>query len=73
MRPGPCQRGAAKFDPKFRGGAVRIFRDTGMPIVQVARDLGMRFGDMALGSAGIAGGSVIASLLTTRSENSRIS
>ncbi len=29
-----------KFDPKFREGAVRIVRERGKPIAQVARDLG---------------------------------
>jgi len=29
-----------KFDEDFRQGAVRIVRETGKPIAQVARDLG---------------------------------
>jgi transposase len=28
-----------KFDPEFRDGAVRIVRETGKPVAQVARDL----------------------------------
>jgi transposase len=27
-----------KFDPEFREGAVRIFRETGKPIAQIARE-----------------------------------
>ncbi|WP_440069533.1 transposase [Streptosporangium sp. OZ121] len=30
-----------RFDPKFRAGAVRIVKETGKPVAQVARDLGI--------------------------------
>jgi transposase len=36
-----------KYDEKFRAGAVRIVRETGNPIAQVARDLGV--GEQLLG------------------------
>src|SRR3979490_828070 len=34
-----------KFDRDFREGAVRLVRETGKPIAQVARDLGINEGD----------------------------
>ena len=33
-----------RFDPEFREGAVRVWRETGKPIAQVARDLGINEG-----------------------------
>jgi transposase len=35
-----------KYDPKFREGAVRIVRETGNSIAQVARDLGINPGTL---------------------------
>jgi len=35
-----------KFDPEFRQGAVRIVRETGKPIAQIARDLGVHPGTL---------------------------
>ena len=36
-----------KFDQEFRQGAVRIVRETGKPIAQVARKLGVSSGTLA--------------------------
>ena len=35
-----------KFDQDFRDGAVRIVRETGNPVAQVARDLGVNEGTL---------------------------
>ena len=35
-----------KFDREFREGAVRIVRETGKPIAQVARELGLNGGTL---------------------------
>jgi len=35
-----------KYDPEFREGAVRIVRETGKPIAQVADDLGIHPGTL---------------------------
>ena len=34
------------FDPDFRAGAVRIVKESGKPIAQVARDLGINEGTL---------------------------
>lgn len=35
-----------KYDKEFREGAVRIVRETGKPLVEVARDLGIHPGTL---------------------------
>ena len=35
-----------KFDADFKEGAVRLVRETGKPIAQVARDLGINEGTL---------------------------
>jgi len=35
-----------KFDSEFKEGAVRIVRETGKPIAQIARDLGVHPGTL---------------------------
>jgi len=70
-----------KFDQEFRERAVRIVRETGKPIAQVARDLGINEGTLGHWSAqdraeqeGTNGFSVedIAELKRLRSENAEL-
>ena len=35
-----------KFDAEFREGAVRLVHETGKPIAQIARDLGIKAGTL---------------------------
>src|SRR6266508_2499899 len=35
-----------RFDAEFRAGAVRIVRETGKPIAQIAKDLGINEGTL---------------------------
>ena len=35
-----------RYDPEFKSGAVRIVLETGKPIAQVARDLGIHAGTL---------------------------
>ncbi len=46
MREGRWQRHYRKFDEDFKQGAVRIVRETGKPIAQVARELGINEGTL---------------------------
>jgi transposase-like protein len=70
-----------KFDSEFREGAVRIVRETGKPIAQVARDLGVNEGTLgnwcaqeranASGAGGLSNGDV-QELKRLRSENAEL-
>ena len=71
-----------KFDQDFREGAVRLVRETGKPIAQVARDLGINegtlgTGSMLTGAAGTAGAVALsederAELVRLRRENAEL-
>jgi len=37
-----------KFDRDFKEGAVRLVRETGKPVAQVARDLGIKEGTLGV-------------------------
>jgi transposase len=39
-----------KYDPEFKEGAVRIVWESGKPIAQIARDLGVHEGTLVTGS-----------------------
>jgi transposase len=45
-RSSPVGETRRKFDQDFRDGAVRIVRETGKPVAQVARDLGINAGTL---------------------------
>lgn len=70
-----------KFDPEFREGAVRIVRETGKPIAQIARDLGVHPGTLGNwvakdgaeheGAQGLSTGD-IAELKRLRAENAQL-
>ena len=71
-----------KFDEDFRQGAVRIVRETGRPIAQVARELGINEGTLGNWCAqerrrnGEAGGALSederAELVRLRRENAEL-
>jgi transposase len=42
----PMGEARRKFDKDFREGAVRLVRETGKPVAQVARDLGVNEGTL---------------------------
>ena len=70
-----------KFDQDFKEGAVRLVRETGKPIVQVARDLGINAGTLGnwvnadqgrRGSDGGLGEDELAELARLRRENAEL-
>jgi transposase len=71
-----------KFDREFREGAVRIVRETGRPIAQVARELGINEGTLGNwvgldrrareGGDGRLGESERAELVRLRRENAEL-
>jgi transposase-like protein len=70
-----------KFDKEFREGAVRIVGETGKPIAQIARDLGVHPGTLGNwvaqdraeheGTQGLSAGDV-AELKRLRAENAQL-
>jgi transposase len=46
MRSSHAEESRRRFDPQFREGAVRVWRETAKPIAQVARDLGINEGTL---------------------------
>ena len=70
-----------KFDRDFREGAVRLVRETGKPIAQVARDLGINAGTLGnwvnadrsrSGGDGIVSEDERAELVRLRKENAEL-
>ena len=70
-----------KFDHDFREGAVRLVRETGKPIAQVARDLGINAGTLGnwvnadqrhRGSDGVLAEDERAELARLRKENAEL-
>jgi transposase len=47
-----------KFDEDFKIGAVRVVRESGKPIAQVARELGINEGTLGSGAPRTAGPAV---------------
>ena len=70
-----------KYDREFRDGAVRIVEETGKPIAQIARDLGVNAGTLGNwvnqakeareGTEGLSGGD-IEELKRLRAENAEL-
>ena len=63
-----------KFDQDFKEGAVRLVRETGRPVAQVAKDLGINEGTLGnwVNAASRSAGTVVVSRCTrplTRAQN----